>query len=682
MLDDKELENLQKEQEKSMISRRKLLASLGMAGVALASSGLVDGAMSKAYADSAETRTKVKDLMRGSTGTGASTTTLTPNLKLKQTDPLDSLDVNGNFEMIDSEFAGRGVTPDFYKVGTGRDDTEAVQAAFDSGRTVIFTRHYYVRSVRIDKDNQTIDFNGYFLFGISTASDSEEDRDAILKINGRYLNLFNIFVYGDYNIHYRCGIHWYSYSAGHAAQHNTVFGMCIYRVLVGLQYGSHYTDPVVDAPQSENLIYGFRTREVRNCINCYQPNGVLKVIGSILDCNQYSWSSEYFDNSLATAFEVKSSEHTATLTIVSSEILKTAAPYGYGFKGKDFQLLDCAIEVATSWGHLQGDAVIRDVTGGYLSQLNYDLFTVEPGSSGRLLLDNLHCRRPGGGLTSTASLIAGLGNAPAYSVIMDNSQLIEWSANRIADSRRDRVLVTNTTFQVSDVVTHVSDRLQGAVNWAESADTTGESMTAAADMASKSSWSGFSVNGSGNFFRKTTSNLPGGYRSAIEVKANGANNNLYIYSPLFQTVPGEGFAFKAQGKVSSGTIGSDTLVKVIWFKEDGTSVSGQTVMLSNASGAGTLGTAWKEYYIQGVVPSDAYFGMLQIGAQGNGSGAVSIFVTGLELFSLQTAYHNSLLNRMNAALNFSGSGLIVKSPNGTPYKITVSDTGAITVTAV
>ncbi|WP_409345438.1 glycosyl hydrolase family 28-related protein [Paenibacillus sp. MBLB4367] len=54
-----------KEQEgkKELVSRRKVLASLGMAGVALASSGLVGGALSTAYADPAERRKKVKDLM-------------------------------------------------------------------------------------------------------------------------------------------------------------------------------------------------------------------------------------------------------------------------------------------------------------------------------------------------------------------------------------------------------------------------------------------------------------------------------------------------------------------------------------------------------------------------------------------------------------------------------------------
>ncbi|MFC5407597.1 right-handed parallel beta-helix repeat-containing protein [Cohnella soli] len=67
MLGEKSMESTEPqnmEQEKGMISRRKLLASLGMAGVALASSGLINGTSMKAYADPADNRSKVKDLMK------------------------------------------------------------------------------------------------------------------------------------------------------------------------------------------------------------------------------------------------------------------------------------------------------------------------------------------------------------------------------------------------------------------------------------------------------------------------------------------------------------------------------------------------------------------------------------------------------------------------------------------
>ncbi|RAV12622.1 hypothetical protein [Paenibacillus contaminans] len=51
------------DQGSGTISRRKLLASLGMAGAALATTGIVNGALTRAYADPVDNRAKVKDLM-------------------------------------------------------------------------------------------------------------------------------------------------------------------------------------------------------------------------------------------------------------------------------------------------------------------------------------------------------------------------------------------------------------------------------------------------------------------------------------------------------------------------------------------------------------------------------------------------------------------------------------------
>ncbi|GAA3403738.1 glycosyl hydrolase family 28-related protein [Paenibacillus hodogayensis] len=57
-------ENGSESNNKEIISRRKLLASLGMAGVALAYTGVMNAAIPKAYADEVDHRTKVKDLMK------------------------------------------------------------------------------------------------------------------------------------------------------------------------------------------------------------------------------------------------------------------------------------------------------------------------------------------------------------------------------------------------------------------------------------------------------------------------------------------------------------------------------------------------------------------------------------------------------------------------------------------
>lgn len=63
MEENKPAEPESSKQGNGIISRRKLLASLGMAGATIASMGVLNGTVSPAFADSADKKTKVKDLM-------------------------------------------------------------------------------------------------------------------------------------------------------------------------------------------------------------------------------------------------------------------------------------------------------------------------------------------------------------------------------------------------------------------------------------------------------------------------------------------------------------------------------------------------------------------------------------------------------------------------------------------
>ncbi|MBP1994525.1 hypothetical protein [Paenibacillus eucommiae] len=680
MLDDKELENLQSpEQEKSMISRRKLLASLGMAGVALASSGLVNGAISKAYADPAENRTKVKDLMKGSTVTGPSTTTLTPNLKLKQTDPLDSLDVNGNFEMIDSEFAGRGVTPDFFKVGTGEDDTAAVQAAFDSGQTVIFTRDYYVKSVRMFGINQKIDFNGHWLWGISKSTDSAAEKDCVLEIAGLYLQLYNVQVISDfgYNLNYRCGVHWRSESNTRPAEHIKIYGLQINRFMVGLQYGSYLDDPnPVDAPQSENYIFGIHFRATQNCMILNQPNGFLKIIGGVIDCHPTEWDMQTpnpYSHEQAYCFYNKNTD----LVIDNCAILKVMSQEGYGFKGSRFILNNCTLEIGCTWGYIEGDAHINYSDGGYQGGFSRNLFEIAPGAEGRLNLNRLLTKRYTGigvGEISNAHVVNGLDQAANYLVTIDNSTFVEW-ADRIASTGRDRVYVHNTRFSYTDTESMFHDIVvndqEDFTNLALNVDTTGENMSTASDTSKKSGWTMYVYTGTGSvYFRKTTTDLPVGFRSCIEVKASSGMS--YIYSSPFPVASGSSLVFKGWAKYTTG--GAEQKVSIVWVDANGAVFGVKTVIETGD----IYTTKWKQLIRNVTVPTNAVSAYLQINVD-----AGSIMVTGLELHAhLQSVHHNSLLNQINHALNSAGEGIILTSSNGTRYKITIDDSGVLTPTAI
>ncbi|MBP1994524.1 hypothetical protein [Paenibacillus eucommiae] len=673
MSEDKKMEDLQSpEQEKSLISRRKLLASLGMAGVALASTGLVNGAISKAYADPIESRTKVKDLMLGSSVTGPSTTTLTPNLKLKQTDPLDSIDVNGNFERIDSEFAGRSITPDFYKVGTGLDDTAAVQAAFDSGKPVIFNRDYYVKSVRMFGIDQKIDFNGFWLWGISSSSDTAAERDCVLEIAGLYLQLYNIKVIAyEFSLNYKCGVHWRSESNTRPAEHIKIYGLQINRFIVGLQYGAYLDDPSpLDAPQSENYIFGIHFRSVQNCMILNQPNGVLKIMGGVIDCSPYEWntlSPTPYSHADAYCFYNKDT----SLTIDNCAILKVASAEGYAFKGSVFTLSNCTIEIGSTWGYLEGDAYITQSDMGFQGGNYQHLFEVAPNTEGRLLLNRVFTKRTSGfGGISTAYVIHGLSAAPAYKVIIEKSKFHEWADYRIASSDRDRVHVEHTRFNFTDTDSVFYNKLvndqESFTNLAVNVDTTGQYMAAVSDTNPKSGWMMYVYTGTGTvYFRKNTMDVPLGFQSAIEVKASSGIS--YIYSHPFPIPQGHAISFRGWAKYTTG--GADETVKIVWVNASGVVIGSFTLITT----ADIKTTKWTQVVKAIAVPAAAASAYLQISADSG-----SILVSGMEVFAQQEILHReSFINQLNNALGTAGEGYIMKSPNGTSYKVTITDAGVL-----
>ncbi|RAV19274.1 hypothetical protein [Paenibacillus contaminans] len=624
-----------------MISRRKMIGVLGMGTAAFMLSGKSTFAA----------------------------TTPTDNLKLKLTTPIDVDDVNVNFERIDEEFGSRAVSPDYFKVGTGPDDTDCVQAAFDSGRPVIFTRNYNVKSVKMTGSDQNIDFNGYWLFGISESTDSEAMRDCVLAISGLYLNIYNIRVGAGFKP-YKCGIHWVSRSVSQPAEHIKIYGLQVNRCLVGIQYGAYLDDPnPLDAPQSENYIFGIHFRAVQNCLILNQPNGVLKIIGGLFDCSPSEWDSvpsSPYSAVNAYCFYAKES----ALSIDACEILKVASTEGYGFKGNNFILNNCSIEVASTWGYIDGNATITQNDAGYQGGITNNLFEIAPGAEGRLNLNILYARRAPG-IVSSSHIINGLAAAPKFRVNIDKAYFGQWTANKVTSARRENVYLQNTRFTnvVSGVTyeSNISDQ-DRSINIAGSVDTTGENMSAASDTARKSDWNMYVYSGTGTvYFRQNTSDLPAGFRSCIELKVSSGIS--YIYSSRFPVFGGASLVFSGWAKYTAGT--SEQKVSVVWVDAANNVAGEDMIVLAELSTS-----EWRRIVKPVTAPATAVRAYFQIVAN-NGS----ILVTGLGLtVEGDSVEHASLINQMNAALDVAGEGLILRSPNNTRYKITVSDAGVVTAT--
>ena len=202
----------------------------------------------------------------------------------------------------------------------GNDDTAKVQHAFDSYDRVYLDRDYDVSSVAIHRLGQHVAFRGHSLNGVH----EDPNAEACLHISGRNLTLRDVRVSARYG--YQAAVRWHSVSRRTPAQYNKVFGMHIMRARVGLLFGV-FSSPV-DAPQSENAIFGVTFRGVQTCVHVNQPNGFLYIVNSVIDCNPYEWrrdKPDQFDDTAARAMVI---EH-GQVEVANSELLKTSTQKGY-----------------------------------------------------------------------------------------------------------------------------------------------------------------------------------------------------------------------------------------------------------------------------------------------------------------------------------------------------------------
>ncbi|MBP1988456.1 hypothetical protein [Paenibacillus eucommiae] len=631
------------EQSGKTLSRRKMLTALGAGSLVFMAGGGIPCAASPLS---------------------------TAYLKLSKSDPLDPIDVNGNFDRIDAEFGGRAVTPDFYKVGTGPDDTAAVQAAFDSGQTVIFTRNYYVKSVEMKGDVQTIDFNGYFLIGISKSSDSASDKDAILKITGIYLHLLNLKIEGQFNTNYKAAIHWYSRPGFPHSGYVNIFGLFIRNILVGIQYGAWLDDPnPYDTSQSENYLYGYVTRGIQNCVISNQPNGFLKISGSTLDCHEREWSlteGNPFQTAASNLIYCKIGQ----VSVEDSELLKVIYLEGCGLKGKNIIIANCVMEMPCTWVVAEGDVTIDGVHGGFMGgNSGLPMFEIAANAEGSLRLEHIRMSRSAGvGGYLTNYMISGLTQAPHYHVSVGGCDLGEWNPQKIAiPKERSRVFVADTHFaytQDSNVKRYTIHDKRDYTNLISSVDTTGENMTTAHNTNDKSGWAWTNLYGSGTvYFSKAVSSLPQGYSSAIEVCATG---EAYILSKPFAVTASAEAVFQAKAKISNGY--GQTGIRIVWYKANGTASSTAETRLF---GTDDMASDWLDFMVSVNIPSDAAYGRIKITAE-----AGSTYVTGMELYTrIDSHFRNSFINELNRSLDVEGEGIVLKAPNGYRYKVTVNNSG-------
>jgi hypothetical protein len=272
----------------------------------------------------------------------------------------------------------------------GATDQLKVQAAFDSGQPIRFTKSYSVDSVTIRAVGQTIDFNGYTLTG--TRSFLSVGAAYVLGIAGRQLRLYDVSVNADFK-NYASAIRWFSESNAAPAQFNNVYGMSVAYCINGLTFGQEIGTPSLDAAQSENAIYGFKCRGAQKAFVGNQSNGFVTLIAPQMDCNPYEWSFQPGYNATTWQTAARSIHNVVgQVVILGGEVLKTSTQLGYGVEGRDIAMIGTTIEIACANFYVQGEIQLKGIYNFYMASDSANVFTIDPGAGDRgstmVTLDN------------------------------------------------------------------------------------------------------------------------------------------------------------------------------------------------------------------------------------------------------------------------------------------------------
>lgn len=318
----------------------------------------------------------------------------------------------------------------------GATDQIKVQAAFDSGKPIKFSKSYSVDSVSINSIGQSIDFNGHVLVG--TRPFGTIGAQFVLAITGRELRLYDVSVNANFK-NYACAIRWFSVSAAAPAQFNNVYGMSVAYCLIGLLFGQEPGTASQDAPQSENAVYGFKCRGAQKAFVGNQSNGFITLVAPQVDCNPYEWSLQPGYN--ATTFQTAARSIVnlvGQLVILGGEVLKTSTQLGFGVEGKDIDMIGTTIEIACANFLVKGEIILKNAQNFYMASDVVNLFTIEPGAGdgGKVMVTLDNCKPYRGDNIwsySGSSMIKGNSTTPVIFNFV-NCVIGSWVPFRIASN--------------------------------------------------------------------------------------------------------------------------------------------------------------------------------------------------------------------------------------------------------
>lgn len=315
-------------------------------------------------------------------------------------------------------------TPERYgAVGDGsHDDTAAMTSMISCNSAMTFSpsKTYAVTTISFPSGKEYfVNFNGSTIVGIASSSTTCV---VSLLMEGSTFIGYSVSGYNSAsnpNMNYTCGTWWYNSSS--ASQYNTFVGMKHSYLVRGMIYGALPGNTSASVAQSENNVYGWRTRGVQNPFYSNCAEGFLHFSEPIFVSLNNEWSGT-FNYTAARALEI----YAGVVLAQGGEIQIASSTAGYAADLQSCTLVGMNIETASPI-QVIGDGV-QIIGGGFSVDVDSEpAFKIKSGVSGTLSISSTRFSRAATlGSYSGSPIVDATSAAATFETYLAETQSTEW----------------------------------------------------------------------------------------------------------------------------------------------------------------------------------------------------------------------------------------------------------------
>lgn len=487
------------------------------------------------------------------------------------------------------------------------DDTEAIQKAINVTRVCgvglkFSPGNYRVSTLTTGRIENTWQFDNAQLVANSNAP-----QDCLLKFSGLHCKINGLKISLEKKLNYKSAIWWYN--AAESSQHNDFISLEIRYAKIGIIYGELPNVNSTGFAQSENTIFGYKTRGVEVPLYNNHSNGFLFLSNPMLVAHAEEWNVfgvTGFDRTKNRSFINRIGD----LIITGGEIQNSIGDEAEGFaaevNGGTVYITSAISEVNVPFKINGGSLVFN---GGKVlnTQSITDGFKITAdAANGKLKASGVKFERSIGVGAFSGRVFINKQDAPAsFNIAIDNCEIYEWADQSIGSNKPlvsgsvENVKIYNTKFIETSGFQPLNLNLTTNILDSKDIDNTGNSTT------------GYSLKvnyGAGTTLTLNNDSPVANTPNSLALLATGeANVSTIDYTSVetiqktgFRVNTGDAFIVEAYQKIASGAQGG---LCIVGYDKDGDNA--QFIKISDQGGP--ISANWKCLRSHVIVPSGVSF---------------------------------------------------------------------------